>query len=230
MKYSLRLCYSVITLAFFLTGCAKTQLHLINQGYTNEQLDKLTATLKSQGVNVTMSQVPIPSEFPDSALALNPSFSNIEFINTIQQSLAAHNFSTATLLRFVQGQHFYNTDHAGLYLRNPNNTEILMPPYLRTQFCQDADATIMFKKNGEFIVEYEGSSDENELNKIKGRYDFDGKNLSVKPENFIAQHFVLFKETRSTPFGDKSADVFKAQNKSHSLQPLKCDFLIIYMN
>jgi hypothetical protein len=202
----------------------------VNQGYNDTKINQLTSELANKGIDVIISNLTIPNSFPESALALNPNFRDLSFINTIQKTLTKQDFPIAKELRFAQGKHFYNTGHVGLYLRNILDTKSKMPPYLRTQYCKNADSTIMFKANGEFILEYESKNYDEQLKQVHGLYTFDGKNLNVHPNSLKEQHFILYKEQRATPFGDKPSDVFKPQNKSHNFKQLKCDFLIIYMD
>jgi hypothetical protein len=227
MKFNL---YGYILFFIVLSGCTNTKLHIVNQGYSDTKINQLTLALANEGVDVIISNLTIPTSFPDSALALNPNFRDLSFINAIQHTLTKQGFPTATELRFAQGKHFYSTSHLGLYLRNKLDRSSRMPPYLRTQYCKNADSTIMFKPNGEFTLEYESNNYDEQLKQVKGRYTFVGKKLTLRPHRLKAQHFTLYKETRPTPFGDKPADVFKPKNKSHKVKQLKCDFLIIYMD
>ena len=225
-------------LVFSLAGCSKTKLHLVNEGYSIQQVDKLTNELTHQGIEVTVSTLPIPSEFPNNSLAMNPGFSDLSFISVIQNILTEQGYSRAAELRFTQGKHFYNLGHVGLYLRNPLDSTSKMPAYLRTQYCKSADSTIMFTSNGKFILEFDGKTYDAPLQEIRGNYIFDGNTLTLQPyfkegsqQNKLAmQHFSFYREQRATPFGDKPADVFKPHHKSHSVKQLNCDFLIIYMD
>ncbi len=233
-------CYFL--LFFYLSGCTKTKLHLVNQGYSDKQMNELATALKNQGIDVTLSTISMPKEFPSSAIALNPNFRDSSFLDKIQTILIAQDFEQATELRFAQGNHFYGPNHVGLYLRNELNSNSKMPPYLRTQYCKNADSTMMFKANGEFILEYEAKNYDDKLQQVHGKYSFNGRKLTLSlhsssnsSRNEAKEHtFILHQETRPTPFGDKPADVFKPQNniteKSHTLKQLTCDFLIIYMN
>ena len=221
-----------------LSGCSTTKLHLVSQGYSAQQVNQLKNELTNQGINVSISSITMPNEFPNSAIAMSPSYDDLTFIEKVQKVLRKQGFEEAVELKFAQGKHLYNINHLGLYLRNPLNNTHQMPPYLRTQYCKNADSTLMFTPNGKFVLEYDGATYEEPLQKVYGDYIFDGRTLRLvslehsnnNQHNIQSQQFTLRKESRSTPSGDKPADVFKPENKNHSLKQLNCDFLIIYMN
>jgi len=104
-----------------------------------------------------------------------------------------------------------------------------MPAYLRTQYCKFADATIMFKNNGRFVLEFEKGKYEDGLAVVQGSYIFDGRRLSITTDNEQSQFFLLHQEMKQTHLGQRQADVFKPSTENKNLQPLNCEFLIIYM-
>jgi hypothetical protein len=105
-----------------------------------------------------------------------------------------------------------------------------MPPYIRTQFCENADATLMFSDNGEFVLEYEKNNYDEVLTQVVGQFSYDGQRLALLTKAGESQQFQYSRERKPTYKGDRPADVYKPENKSNLLKPFNCEFLIIYMN
>lgn len=225
-----------LLLAALLSGCSHTKIHLVHQQLSKAKISSLVNAFEQENINVVVSTAVVPSEFPDVSLAMNPGYSDFALIEKIKQTLAIHSLSVVQEFRFAQGQHFYNGNNIGVYLKDSSNR--VMPSYLRTQYCKYADATIQFSSNNTFTVEYEANSldkvekmedAEQQLSTILGHYDFDGKKLSLFLENGTTQRFTYAKEEKETHLGPRQADTFKPL-QLHQQSVLNCEFLIIYMN
>jgi hypothetical protein len=221
--------YFVLVSLLFLTGCSQTRLHIVNQGYSTEYISVLAEKLSKLDVVIVESRVSIPDTFSDSTVATNPYFINIELLESIEAILQLSDIDSPEYLTFAQGKHFYSRNHVGLYLRNKNNIKPIMPAYLRTQYCEFADATIMFSNDGRFALEFERSAYEEKLVVIKGNYSFDNKYLQLVTEHGVSQSYILNKEIKHTQLGERPADVFKPKSMHSGLELLNCEFLIIYM-
>ncbi len=213
----------------FLLGCSQTQLHIVNQGYSNEYINALTGKLSKLDVAIVESHVAIPETFSNSTIATNPNFMNIKLLESIEAILQLSDIDSPAHLTFAQGKHFYSSNHIGLYLRNKNNIKPMMPAYLRTQYCEFAEATMMFLNDGSFAVEFETSAYDEKLAVIKGNYSFDNKYLQLVTEHGASQSYILSREMKQTQFGERPADVFKPEHTVSVLKALNCEFLIIYM-
>jgi hypothetical protein len=213
----------------FLSGCSQTYLHIVNQGYSEQKINALKVKLNKYPIKVFDSSIPIPKAFPASTIATNPNFSDLKLLNSIESELLSLNTNNLTHLTFAQGKHFYSVNHIGLYLRNDDNIKPVMPAYLRTQYCRYADATIMFKGDGRFAVEFEKDAYEDELVIVNGAYTFDGTNLQMITDDNVTQSYIFSKEMKETQFGERPADVYKPKSTLSAIEALNCEFLIIYM-
>lgn len=222
----------VLALGFMccLSACSNTYLHLISKGYSEEQVAKIISKLEKLPVKVVRSTVSIPATFPFAVVATNPNFTDLELLRDVESILLESGIKTPSHLTFAQGKHFYNANNLGLYLQNNDNIQPEMPSYLRTQYCQFADATIMFGRTGEFVLEYEKGKFDEGLALVNGRYSFDGKVAKLTTESGLFQAFILRKEMKVTQFGERPADVFKPTKNTIELPALNCQFLIIYMD
>ena len=226
MKFSF---YLILVSLLFLMACSQTQLHIVNQGYSEERINSLISKLKKLDVSVVKSNVTIPNNFPNSTVATNPSFTDINLLNSIESLFLASGIESPSHLTFAQGKHFYNVNHLGVYLRNESNVVPTMPPYLRTQYCEFTDATIMFSRDGRFVLEFEKATYDEELAIVKGNYAFDSVSLQLITDHKISQSYSLKREMKQTQLGERPADVFKPDAINSALPALNCEFLIIYM-
>jgi len=219
-----------VALLLIICGCSTKTIHLYNQGYSEDEISHLKDSLVQQGYTVERPDVRVPNEFPNVVIALNPAFSDQDFYRYINQQLIDKGFGTATEFRFAQGQHFYSKNDVGIYLKNPNQLEQPMPPYLRTQYCKTSSgATILFNDNNKFVLEYENNHYDEVLIKLNGEYSFDGTMLTLFPADMAKHAYRLHKEVRETPYGDRPADVFKPIANNSPLGEFNCEFLIIYI-
>lgn len=221
---------SMLFMVGLLSSCSQTYIHIVNQGYPENKVTTITQRLIELDVNVQRSDIVIPAEFPSTVIATHPNFSQIELFNAIESILKSENLSKPQHLAFAQGRHFYNERHIGIYLRNEESQKAIMPAYLRTQYCSFADATIMFKNNGRFLLEFEKGKYDEGLEVVNGDYIFDGQRLSVTTDSEVSQVYLFHQEMKPTHLGLRSADVFKPVNEDNNLKPLNCEFLIIYMD
>jgi hypothetical protein len=210
-------------------GCSQTRLHIINQGYSTKYIHALTEKLSKLDIIIVESSVPMPNTFSDSTITTNPYFMNIELLESIEAILQLSDVDSPEYLTFAQGKHFYSRNHIGLYLRDKNNIKPMMPAYLRTQYCELAEATIMFSNDGSFALEFEKSAYEDKLAVVKGIYSFDNKQLQLVTGHGVSQTYTLSKEMKQTQLGERPADVFKPEHTVSDLGALNCEFLIIYM-
>lgn len=222
--------FVVLVLFCLLTACSQTYIHITNQGFSKEKISAIERQLLALNVKVKHTDIAVPEEFSTTTVTTHPSYRQLSLLQAIESILLAENLSKPQHLTFAQGRHFYNENHIGLYLRNENNTKAVMPPYLRTQYCAFSDATIMFKKNGRFILEYEKGAYEEELALVNGNYIFNGKQLKIKTDDDISQSYWLSRELKQTHMGQRNADVFKPKADTLELAPLNCEFLIIFMD
>lgn len=221
----------IVCVLLLLSGCQSFTIHITANGIPPEQLEKLKSELLTVADEVKETELNIPKEFPNTVIASNPGYFNYGKIAAIQDMLWNNELGVATELKFAQGLHFYNNGHIGLYLRHPDLQDIpLMPPYLRTQYCEFADATIQFYKTGKFELEYENPEDVTGVMLTQqGNWLYDGSRLSLTSENGVeVQSFILSQENKETQWGPRPADVFTPMQDT-SFAPLKCEFLIIYV-
>lgn len=219
-----------VTLLFIVTACTSKQVYIINHGYSAKDIAALSLALKNINVVVHESDILIPKSFSSTVIATNPSFNDSVLLAKIKLILNEFNMGGAEHFQLAQGRHFYSSGNIGLYLRNDNNFEPIMPAYLRTQDCASEDATLMFKRSGEFILEYEANPiDNEELISFHGHFLYDGKQLRLLVNENVIQQFTYHQEMKNTHLGDRLADVY-IPNLSASQPVLNCEFLIIYMN
>ena len=146
----------LIILLIVLSGCQSPKIYIINQGYSQKQVSSFKNAFKLHGLTVYESQVNIPQEFSDVSFATNIGFSDQKLINQVQSILNKFGLTNADHYRFKQGNHYYSDNNIGVYLKNPNRLDKEdIPPYLTTQNCITADATLQLSKSGEFVLEYE---------------------------------------------------------------------------
>ncbi len=212
-----------------LLGCQSPKLHLINYGYSAAKIESLKIKLAKNGITVIDADIEIPQEFTDAILSLNPGFSDFKVLEALHNSLNSLGFGPVVEYRFAEGRHFYTKNNIGLYLRNPEMSTLNpLPKYLRTQYCEWSDATLMFKPNGGFILEYEILAKENEvIETMTGKWIKEQTKLILFPIEGPIQTFMQSFQQKETFFGMKPADVYTPQEQ-HLLLPLNCEFLIIY--
>lgn len=218
-------------LLLLLCGCQSLTLHITAQGIEPEKLKKLKQSLSEISDDVIVTELSIPPEFPNTVIAANPGYRGYENLAHIRDILWEHQFGDATELRFAQGNHFYLDGNIGVYLRNPSLQGVPnIPPYLRTQYCEFADATLMFNKDNSFELEYEDMDNiMGDLLTSKGVWQFNGKQITLfTTQGIQLQHYVLSKQEKETQWGPKPADVYIPQSTSE-ITPLNCEFLIIYV-
>ena len=224
MKYFLPLWLLLIL------GCQNPTVHVVQKGYSDTNIAKLISEIELLGFNVKKSDINIPSDFSDSSIAMNPSFTDFTLLQKLNRVLTTLGYSSATEYRFAEGQHFYNKGNLGLYLREPSiSPEPNVPPYLRTQFCKYADGTLQLSKQGVFKLEYENPVARDDLLVFSGTWSFNANQLTLNSKEYDNQIFTMNKEKKSTHMGLKLADVFKPENKNHAFMPFNCEYLIIYM-
>ncbi|XOV79504.1 MAG: DUF5004 domain-containing protein [Aestuariibacter sp.] len=218
-------------LLLIIGGCQSLTIHVTTQGIKAERLEILRQSLSEVADEVVITELTIPKKFPNTVIAVNPAYVDYARLASIQDRLWSHNFGVATELRFAQGNHFYLKSNIGIYLRHPALQRVpMIPPYLRTQYCEFADATLMFNKDYTFQLEYENTEDiMGDLLTSAGVWQFNGQQLfllDAKGEQL--QKFELSRQTKDTQWGPKPADVYIAQHVS-DFSPLNCEFLIIYV-
>ncbi len=214
-----------------LAACQSPKIHLVTQGYSEGEREKLKNEFSQLGMQVVYSDVTIPQTFPDSSVAINPKFNNLELIKDIDAILQSNGLQVSREFRFSDGNHVYTGENVGVYIRNPETAnEYAPPPYLRTQFCKLADGTLALNKNNSAVLEFEFNNDDSDqIITHHGVWKFNANQLSVSFDHF-GQTFTLVKEMRETSYGDRPADVFKPKQKKESaLGILNCDFMIIYI-
>lgn len=219
-----------IALLLILSACS-TQVHLITEGYSAEKVNALQQQLIEKGYQVKLQNIAIPAEFPNSVIAINPSYQSFTTINELSTLLESLSFAPAVERRFGEGRHFYTKKNIGMYLRSPNtNPADSMPPYLRTQYCKKGDANLEFNKNGEFTLETElYVNDDYALEYNKGKWCFTNRVLTLTLDNGVIAKFIKTQQQVETHQGMKTADVFIPKKENAGLKELSCKFLIIYM-
>ena len=216
-------------------GCAQQKLHLVTQGYSANEIDGikkgLSGYLSEQGIAIEDSAISIPEIFPEVTLALNPTFNNPHFIAELDNWLMQNGHQASTEFRFAEGNHYYNKNNFGLYLRKPGTQkQATIPPYLRTQYCDVADGTLAFNRDGKTILELEIIGDGSDrIDTYNGQWSFEN-NILIVDFNKFDQKFRLSQETKQTHLGERPADVFKPMSRMEGDHILNCEFLIIYMN
>jgi len=220
-----------IALLVLITACS-THIHLVTEGYSQQKVTQIRQSLIDSGYKVTTESIVIPKEFPNSVIAVNPSYRSFSTIENLRQLLSQLTAEPAVERRFGQGRHFYTANNIGLYLRNPDFvTEDRMPPYLRTQYCKKGDANLEFKSNGEFILEAERLvNDDYVLEYSNGKWQLANRMLTLHLENGTVAKFVKDQQQIETHQGLKPADVFLPKKENEAMKQLSCKFLIIYMD
>ena len=214
----------------FLSGCSHTKVHLVTYGFDLQQRQNILKQFKDKGLDAEFSDATVPLDFPTVSLAMNPNYHDYETIALIDEILQSLNLTREQEFRFAQGRHFYSEKNLGLYIKNPAFKSQPMPPFLRTQYCESVDATVQFKPDGQFVIEYERKGTESEiLHYQHGQYQFNGKLLELTSQEFPKFEYVLKKEQRDTYDGVKPADVFYPKNLLDRWPLAECELLIIYM-
>ena len=224
--------FLIISFALFLVTCQSPKVYLINQGYSNEQVLVIQQALIDKGLNVVEANVVIPQEFSDTAVATNIGFSDQKLINQVQIVLSDFGLSPMSHYRFKQGNHYYSDNNIGLYLKNPNrlNKEDI-PPYLTTQNCETADATLQLSKSGKFVLEYENRPyTDDKLHKVFGFWRYVSGKLTLTGELIDAQTYQQSDEIMQTHLGLRPGEIFTPKTNSNSFPALNCEFSIVYMD
>ncbi|MFY8352225.1 hypothetical protein AAEU29_16915 [Pseudoalteromonas sp. SSM20] len=226
----------LVLLSFLLlTACVNTQLHLVTKGYSKSEVATLKTSLsehlENQKIDVVLSEIVIPANFPNATLALNPTYNQPEIIARLDNWLVANGHKTSQEFRFSEGNHYYSKAHLGLYLRKPGTErQVDLPPYLRTQYCDVADGTLALNKDGQAVLEYELIGDGGDkIDTLSGQWFFADNHLTVDFKN-LRQTFKLAKEEKQTHLGPRPADVYNPTKQLAQKHILNCEFLIIYMN
>jgi hypothetical protein len=222
----------LIILLIVLSGCQSPKIYIINQGYSQKQVSSFKKEFKLHGLTVYESQVNIPQEFSDVSFATNIGFSDQKLINQVQSILNKFGLTNADHYRFKQGNHYYSDNNIGVYLKNPNRLDKEdIPPYLTTQNCITADATLQLSKSGEFVLEYENRPyTDDVLYKRSGVWRYVDSKLTLTGESIESQTYLQSHETMQTHLGLRPGEVFKPQINTNSLPALNCEFSIVYMD
>lgn len=119
-----------------------------------------------------------------------------------------------------------------MYLKNPNRLDKEdLPPYLTTQDCITADATLQLNKSGKFVLEYENRPyTDDKLHKISGIWRYVARKLTLTGKFIEPQSYQQSHETMKTHLGLRPGEVFKPQINTNSLPALNCEFSIVYMD
>ncbi len=220
-----------VAICLFLTGCS-SQVHLITQGYDNEQTAEISAKISKAGFTVVQSSIGIPSHYPNSVIALNPAHSVEQDIPNLQQLVHELGFNSAEVLRFGSDKHFYNNGHIGLYLRHPSiNPNSLMPPYIESIQCPTGYATLGFGGNQKMHLETgKNVNGELELSTVHGHWAFNGNLLTLSLPQLNKARFIQTEVNRETHLGARPALLYTPQQANHSIAALNCSFEVILMN
>lgn len=218
------------TLLVIIGGCQSLTIHISSQEIEPEKLAILKQSLSEISDKVKITELSIPKEFPNTVIAANPGYTNYGTLAAIKDLLWHLDFGEATELRFAQGNHFYLQNNLGIYLRNPTLQGVpTLPPFLRTQYCNITDATLMFKKDHSFELEYENPSNIMDLLTFSGNWMFNDKSLTLhNSEGTLLQQFLLSKQNKETQWGLRPADVYTPTIDA-DFSPFNCEFMIIYV-
>jgi len=230
----------LLVATLLLTACQqRPHIYITNQGYSDEQVNRLLDSINKLDADITVTDLSVPEEFSDTAILMHPVSHDPVLLAQIERALLEAQFTMPDYYPFAKGLHFYNQSSVGVYLRNPALTNYYkMPRYLRTQYCNWADATAAFLPNGQFVFEYEllnqskksdkNKEDDFDLQKLEGEWSFaNNGQLQLKSELQTIQRYLLSHAERDTFFGMRPADIFTPQLQSDKLF-LNCELVIIY--
>ena len=190
-----------------LSACSTPTVYIVHQGVAKERLAALTEQLEQQGLSVEASDALVPGEFPDVALASNPSMLGDTLFTTIEQTLDALGWDAPKHFKFAQGNHYYRDKNIGLYLRNPEVR--LMPPIMGTRGCIDFSATIEYFRDRRAVFEYEhynADTDSYEFTLHEGRYRASGDQLFLYFEQDTNLQLTIHQDMVDTHVGKRPAD------------------------
>lgn len=222
-----RIAFSLLILQCFwlLNGCAQQHAFISSNGIESAKLDALSQQLEAQGWKVTLTQLEIPREFPDTSIAINPAQQNQYAIEQLIALMQELRFGEPHIFKFAEGKHFYSINNIGLYIRG--SQPVSMPPsWLRSDNCEEGDALLSLKSAGSVTLEYDPfDADLEQLNSYQGRWQFDGETLNVH----IMEHqqdYIRKEIMRKTWRGYSPAQLFTPL-KEVEFAPLNCHFIII---
>ena len=217
------------TLLAALGGCSN-KLHLVTEGYSQADIERLQHALRRQGLAVEQADIMIPGKYPNGVISMPPNFSSPEVITTIQQVLAAQGYQAAEEFKFGRGNHHY-LDDIGLYLRHPDiEPSLAMPPYLESHLCGQGFVSLTFQDSGHFLLESEQPvGDDFQLSRHRGQWRFDGKQLRLAPEGGATVRFEKYIGSEETPVGPRQAEYYRPTGHSE-LPELSCTFSLVHMD
>lgn len=213
-----------------LSGCA-TKVHLITQGYQEDDIARISHQLRAKGFNVERSTSSIPNSYPNSVIAMHPAHKPTLDMTTLQSFLIENTFDAAAELRFGQNRHYYNQGHVGLYLRHPDvNPNAVMPYYVESVGCKTGYATLAFQPDKTMLLETEiRIGNKLELHTEHGRWLFDGSLLTITLNNNQLAKFSQRKIIRDTALGPKLALLYSPTTNNHQNDALKCHFEVVFI-
>lgn len=218
-----------------LAGCQQLNIHITQQGYSEQKLEQLvvaTQKLKPNAV-ITITDLSVPADFPDSTIVLNPGAERQLFTDELGQQLTSLGFAFPQIFRFGEGRHFYSSNHIGIYVRNPDMPDrYQVPSYLGTERCQGVDGTMRLAKNGDVEIEYEitgGGNDE--IYSLSGTWHYADSELALMfNDTVFSSIYTRERLVIDTYLGERPADIFTPTSTSNPISALNCVFLITYMD
>lgn len=221
----------ILCLCLLISGCT-TQVHLITQGFNEEQQADLERKIKLAGFKVKNASIAMPNHYPNTVIALNPAHSRTQDIPNLQQLVQQLQLDTAEILRFGANKHFYNNGHIGLYLRHPDtNLNTQMPPYIESANCASGYATLGFSANQTMHLETGiETNGEQALVTAHGHWSFDGSLLTISLPKQPQATFKKSQKTQETYLGARPSYVYTPQQQDHKTVALNCHFEVIFMN
>jgi len=221
----------IIIACLILSGCA-TQIHLVSQGFSDDQLTEIKDELSHVGFNVSLSSISIPTHYANTVIALNPAHSPQDDIDTLQRLLGQLTLEPAQISRFGADKHFYYHGHIGLYLRHPEiKLSHQMPPYVESVNCLSGYATLGFNTNQRMHLETGNNiNGELMLTTKQGQWAFDSSELIVTPLQQPPASFIKHNIIRNTHVGPRPALLYSPQQKNHPIAALNCSFEVIFID
>lgn len=214
-----------------LSGCA-TKVHLITQGYSEQERKQFVETLSQQGFNVREADIVMPNHFPSTVISFHPAHPKPTDIEKLKKFVAANELPQALEMQFGQKRHFYNQGNIGLYLRHPDiNLNETLPLYVRSFNCGKQQATLFFSPDHKLELEYDVHRDgDYRLVFKRGFWAFDGSIVTANFEDLPPVRFIQSEAMRDTPMGPREALVYTPIKKDHTIKQLNCPYEVVFVN
>lgn len=105
-----------LTLLFWLTGCAHTQVHLYGRYLSAAQTEQLRSSLQAQGFAVTVNDLTFPAQVQQNTLITGLLMDRPAEADQLRTLLEQQGWPALRVESMVHGNHWYSGNAVGLFL------------------------------------------------------------------------------------------------------------------